>query len=51
VRGGFKEGKSRRARYGFNSASLRCGAGWRGDRRRSDSAVARSGLGDAGGGR
>jgi hypothetical protein len=24
--GGFKEGKSRRARYGFDSASSRCGA-------------------------
>jgi hypothetical protein len=43
----FKEGKSRRARYGFDSASSRCGAGRWGGRRRPDSAVARSGSGDA----
>jgi hypothetical protein len=27
--GSFKEGKSRQAHYGFDSASLRCGAGWK----------------------
>jgi hypothetical protein len=51
VRGGFKEGKSRRAHYGFDSTSSRCGPRQRGGRRWLDLATARSGLGDAGGGR
>jgi hypothetical protein len=36
---GFKVGESRRARYGFDSTSLRCRAGRWGDRRWSDSAA------------
>jgi hypothetical protein len=49
--GGFKEGKSRRVHYSFNSASSRCGVRRWGGWRQMDSAVARSGSGDAGGGR
>jgi hypothetical protein len=49
--GGFKEGKSRQARYGFDSASSSRGAGLRGNWRRPDSMVMWSDLGDAGGAR
>jgi hypothetical protein len=49
--GGFKEGNSRRARYGFDSVSARCRAGRWGSQRRPDLVVVRSGSGDAGGGR
>jgi hypothetical protein len=31
--GGFKEGKLRWEHYGFDLASSRCGAGWRGGQR------------------
>jgi hypothetical protein len=48
--GGFKEGKSRRACYGFDSASLRRGDGQWGRRRQPDLVTVRSDSGDAGGG-
>jgi hypothetical protein len=48
--GGFKEGKSRRACYGFDSVSSSCGARRRAGLRRPHSMVVRLDTGDAGGG-
>jgi hypothetical protein len=50
VTGGFKEGKSRRARYGFDSASSRRGAGRWDGQRRPDLVMMQSNSGDAKGG-
>jgi hypothetical protein len=48
--GGFKEGKSRRVRYSFDSASSRLGVRRRGGRKLLDSVAVQSDSGDAGGG-
>jgi hypothetical protein len=48
-RGGFKEGKARWARYGFDSASSTCGDWRRRERRRPDSTAVRSDSSDVGG--
>jgi hypothetical protein len=49
--GGLYEREIKAADYGFNSASSRCRVGRQGSWRRLDSTAARSGSGDAGGGR